>query len=60
MKNIDVVCTISEKSMIERNPIRIKNDTKNDSLVIIEIDGAEYRVDGEELKMAVNKCMRWN
>ena len=60
MKNIDVVCTITERTDIGGDPIRVKNDVNNDSIVIIEAGGKEYKVDGEELKMAVNKCMRWN
>ena len=60
MKNIDVVCTIKERSQVEGDPIRVKNDINNDSMVIIEAGGKEYKVDGEALKMTVNKCMRWN
>ena len=60
MKNIKVLCTITERTDIGGDPIRVKNDVNNDSVVIIEAGGKEYKVDGEELKMAVNKCMRWN
>ena len=52
--------TIKERSGAGGDPIRVKNDINNDSMVIIEAGGKEYKVDGEELKMAVNKCMRWN
>lgn len=60
MRNIKVLCTITERTGIGGDPIRVKNDINNDSMVIIEAGGKEYKVDGEELKMAVNKCMRWN
>ena len=60
MKNIKVLCTITERTSIGGDPIHVKNDVNNDSIVIIEAGDKEYKVDGEELKMAVNKCMRWN
>lgn len=54
---IKVTCEVTECSDSTKGRILVHSHYDRKDLVSIEIDGTQYRVDGESLKTAIDNCM---
>lgn len=57
MQRVKVTCEIEERSDTRKASIRVHNHWNSSKLVEIEIGGERYRVDGNDLKTAIDNCM---